>query len=151
VFDDRLEAESVPWATIFTHRAVVALLISHFCRTSLFMRISIDLKAQLVCGSDMFGNYLFQSWLPTYLKSQLGWTLEQAGLYSDIPFFVSPFILFFSGVIVDIISVRNSYVSLRSTVILSWLGLIFVLKLAFLQILERSSTAFPKYFRRSPC
>ena len=49
----------------------------------------------------MYGNYLFQSWLPTILSSHLGYGLSASGLLADIPYFLSPFVLFFSGVCVD--------------------------------------------------
>jgi len=72
-------------------------------------------KAFLVLGLNHFaynwGYYVFASWLPTYLKEELGFDLNSAGIISFLPYLIMPCVGIPSGLLVDR-AVKSNYMSL---------------------------------------
>jgi len=71
----------VPWKTIFTSVPVWALIFNHFCVN--------------------WGGYIFLTWLPTYLKDELDFSLDNSSFISVLPYIISFFISIITGRVVD--------------------------------------------------
>ncbi|XP_071103844.1 sialin-like isoform X2 [Haliotis cracherodii] len=78
---------TTPWKSIFTSRAVWAIIVAH------------------VCGN--YGIYMLLTQLPTYMKDVLKFDIKANGLFSMLPYLCFWFLITVSGALADLLISRN--------------------------------------------
>ncbi|XP_067685982.1 sialin-like [Haliotis asinina] len=76
-----------PWKSIFTSRAVWAIIVAH------------------VCGN--YGIYMLLTQLPTYMKDVLKFDIKANGLFSMLPYLCFWLLITVSGTLADLLISRN--------------------------------------------
>jgi len=87
---ERKALENVPWKAIFSHPAIFAIYVNQF--------------------ANNFGYYVTVSWIPTFLKKQLGFDLRAAGFLSVLPYILQGISAQGSAQIADAL-IKRGYVS----------------------------------------
>jgi MFS transporter, ACS family, glucarate transporter len=84
--------ERVPWKALLLNPTMIALFCSYF--------------------ASGFGFQFFVTWLPTYLMSEHGLTLQRSGVYAALPLAAGALGCLFGGLIADWITHRSGSVTL---------------------------------------
>ncbi|XP_025080882.1 uncharacterized transporter slc-17.2-like isoform X2 [Pomacea canaliculata] len=78
---------AIPWKSIFTSRAVWAIIVAHSCGN--------------------YGAYMLLTQIPTYMKEVLKFDIKSNGVFSMLPYLVFWFFITVSGMLADFLISRN--------------------------------------------
>lgn len=97
--------EPVPWLAIFKSKACIAIFVAHLCNN--------------------WGNYLFLTQLPSFMKDILRFDIKSNGLYSSIPYISSWICALVSSYISDRLIINQTCSKSTIRKIFNGLGIFF--------------------------